>query len=254
MIRVKDLTLTPPGCSVPMFEKASLSVRPGETAMLVGPAGAGKSTLLRVIGDLYAPVGKAGLSGTVEVDGRTPKEARAAGVFSYVLEKPVLLPWRTVRENLSPPSAVRALPSRPPGEVLAAVDLSGCKDLWPGELSPAARAALALGRAISRSPRVLLLDAPFDGLPPPERERLEELILRLKRVYGLTVMMATHSLHTAAYLGDTLYEAGGEEAPGLRRVRVPFGPRTPPLKETPEFSDFVDSFREKGPWAAYIRR
>src|SRR5689334_5920910 len=104
--------------TVPALADVTFGVARGEFVSLIGPSGSGKTTLIRIIGSLLEPS-----SGTVTVDGLRPEEARRRGLFSFVFQKPVLLPWRRVIDNVRLPLEIVHRETRDPQALLQLVGL-----------------------------------------------------------------------------------------------------------------------------------
>jgi NitT/TauT family transport system ATP-binding protein len=179
-----------------------LTVRRGEFVSLIGPSGSGKSTLLRLVADLTPPT-----TGTVRVEGRTPAEARDAHRFAMVFQEPVLMDWRTVRENVELPLEI-AGGWRVDGRnaradaLLDDLELTGFAERWPWELSGGMQQRVALARALAPEPDLLLMDEPFGALDEMTRERLNELLTALAVRLETTVLFVTHSIAEAVFLSD----------------------------------------------------
>jgi NitT/TauT family transport system ATP-binding protein len=177
----------------------SLDVAPGEFVTIVGPSGCGKTTLLRIMAGLLRPT-----SGTVHLLGRpVTGPSRSVGI---VFQDPVLLPWRTVLDNVMLPVQVlgldrdryrtRAL------ELLGLVGLSGFERKYPHELSGGMRQRVSLARALVHDPALLLMDEPFGALDAMTREAMNLELQRIWRESGKTVAFITHSISEAVFLGD----------------------------------------------------
>ena len=163
-----------------------LDVGPGEVVALLGASGCGKTTLLRIL---------AGLDD--EATGRvTVPDARAV-----VYQEPRLLPWRRVWQNVS-----IGLPrSRRRPAAAAALDevgLSGREGAWPNILSGGEAARVALGRALVRQPKLLLLDEPFAALDALTRIKMHALVRQLWERHHPAVVMVTHDVDEAIVLAD----------------------------------------------------
>jgi NitT/TauT family transport system ATP-binding protein len=188
--------------AVDALSAVDLVVRRGEFVSLIGPSGSGKSTLLRLVADLTPPT-----TGTVRVEGRTPAEARDAHRFAMVFQEPVLMDWRTVRENVELPLEVAGgwSPDRRRVRADALLDdleLTGFADRWPWELSGGMQQRVALARALAPEPDLLLMDEPFGALDEMTRERLNELLSALAARLDTTVLFVTHSIAEAVFLSD----------------------------------------------------
>jgi NitT/TauT family transport system ATP-binding protein len=187
--------------SVRALQDIDLDVRPGEFVSLIGPSGCGKSTLLRVIGDLLAPT-----SGTISVNGKTPRQARLSREYGIVFQQPVLYDWRTVAQNVQLPLEVMKVPAK---EARARVDallrLVGLADFakrYPWELSGGMQQRVSIARALSFKPSVLLMDEPFGALDEMTRERLNRELLNIWAETGTTIVFVTHSIAEAIFLSD----------------------------------------------------
>jgi len=189
------------------LDEVSLDIEPGRTTVLIGPSGCGKSTLLRLMVGLAAPD-----SGSIEFDGR-PLDAPGLPALrrrlGYVIQEGGLFPHLTARANV----ALMARHLGWPAERIAARigELGSLTrfpadalERYPGELSGGQNQRVSLMRALLLDPEVLLLDEPLGALDPMIRFDLQE---DLRRVFGAlrkTVVLVTHDLAEAAFLGDTL--------------------------------------------------
>ena len=173
----------------------TLDVAPGEFVAIVGSSGCGKSTLMRIIAGLIEPT-----EGVVQV---TPDMARRGGI-GMVFQRPVLLPWRTVRRNVLVPSEVLRLDrgaSRTRADaLLEQVGLTGFGDALPGELSGGMQQRVALCRALLPDPPLLLMDEPFGALDAITREQMNRDLQELWLATGKTVLLVTHSIEEAVFL------------------------------------------------------
>ena len=113
MVEVKNLGKTYPRGKVVALQDISFTVAKGEFISIIGPSGCGKSTLIKLIGDIIEPS-----EGSIRVDGLDAREARLKGMFSFVFQNPVLLPWRRVIENVSLPLEILHNETRDPRSLL----------------------------------------------------------------------------------------------------------------------------------------
>ena len=177
----------------------SLDIAVGEFVTIVGQSGCGKTTLLKILaGLLPCSGGRVTLRGAV-VDG----PSRDIGI---VFQDPVLLPWRTVLDNVMLPVQVlrlereryraRAL------DLLGLVGLRGFEGKYPHELSGGMRQRVAIARALVHDPPLLLMDEPFGALDAMTRESMNVELLRIWQASGKTVVFITHSISEAVFLAD----------------------------------------------------
>jgi NitT/TauT family transport system ATP-binding protein len=225
------------GTEVNALASLSFTVRRNEFVSFVGPSGCGKSTLLKVLGDLIRPSG-----GLVMIDGRPPEELRRARQIGHMFQESVLLPWKTVGENIGFLSQIAHRPISPTrvSELGELVGLTGFLHRYPHELSGGMRQRAALARAYALEPSLLLMDEPFGALDEITRQRMNGELLRSWSTRPNTVVFVTHSIAEAVYLSDTVYVVG--DRPGRIVATVPIDiarPRLPELRFAQEMTDRV---------------
>jgi NitT/TauT family transport system ATP-binding protein len=178
-----------------------LSIRDKEFVCLIGPSGCGKSTILGIIAGLTKPS-----SGTFQLNGKPIDASRQSHQIGLVFQEPVLLPWRTVYENVSLPLEVLKFPRGERREriktVIDLVGLNGFEGRYPHELSGGMRQRLGIARALSFDPQVLLMDEPFGALDAITRDKMSIELLRIWEQQQKTVVFVTHSISEAALLSD----------------------------------------------------
>ena len=171
----------------------------GEFVSVVGQSGCGKSTLLKVLAGLLPYT-----AGSVELNGKplrgpTPQAA-------VVFQSPVLLPWRTVLDNVLLPIEFRKLPMasyrQSAADLLAMVGLSEFAQRYPFELSGGMQQRTAIVRALVQDPRLLLMDEPFGALDAMTREQMNLELMRIWSKSDKTVIFITHSIAEAIFLSD----------------------------------------------------
>ena len=179
-----------------------LRVESGQVAVLIGPSGCGKSTLLRLAAGLEHTT-----SGQILIDGTCVTGPRPD--IGLVFQRPVLLPWRTVRANVALPAAIRRSPSAEStlhaDALLDRVGLAGFGDAYPAELSGGMQARVALARALSQDPSILLMDEPFASLDALTRADVAALFLELWDERNRTMIFVTHDIEEAITLGDVVH-------------------------------------------------
>lgn len=176
-----------------------LDVRRGEFLSLLGPSGCGKSTALRMIAGLDAPT-----SGSLQVADRMDGDARPP--IGFVFQEPTLMPWASVRDNVSLPLRLAHLPRAEADAradaMLAQVDLAEFADAFPRELSGGMKMRVSLARALVTDPDILLMDEPFAALDEITRFRLNNDLLDVWRKLKKTVIFVTHSVFESVYLSQ----------------------------------------------------
>jgi NitT/TauT family transport system ATP-binding protein len=179
----------------------SFSVGDGEFVCVVGPSGCGKTTLLKCAAGLLRPT-----RGEVLLRGRrvTAPPEELALVFQEYSRS--LMPWASVRNNVRLPLRHKKLSAgertRLVEESLDAVGLTRFIDHFPWQLSGGMQQRVAIARALAYQPSVLLMDEPFASVDAQTRSDLEDLTLRVREEYGITILFVTHDIDESIYLGD----------------------------------------------------
>lgn len=180
----------------------SLEIAAGELLALVGPSGCGKTTLLRLIAGLEDPTGGTIAIAEQDQHGVPPGRRDVAMVFQTL----ALYPHLTARQNLGFGLKLRQTPAAETeariGETAALLGIMDCLARRPAELSGGQRQRVAIGRALIRRPKVLLLDEPFANLDAPLRRELRRELQRLQRELKLTTILVTHDQAEALALGQ----------------------------------------------------
>lgn len=203
----------------PTIDRLSLSVASSEILAVVGPSGCGKTTILKLVAGLLRPD-----SGEVLVGGHPAGSGSAVGM---VFQEPRLLPWRTALDNvllpLEVPAGNRATARDRAVAALRLAGLHGSDHRYPAELSGGMQQRVAVARALSRDPAVLLLDEPFAALDAPAREQLNMEMLALRARTGKTMLFVTHSLTEAVLMADRIVVLSGPPARLSREIAVGLG-------------------------------
>ncbi|WPP70054.1 ATP-binding cassette domain-containing protein [Acinetobacter pittii] len=183
---------------VKVLEDLDLHIQPGEFLAIVGRSGCGKSTLLRLIAQLE----KASFGEIKFKSARHFREGITNDDIRVMFQDPRLLPWRNILQNvqLGLPKAQHALAE----ELLEKVGLKEKSEQWPSQLSGGQRQRTALARALSHTPRILLLDEPLGALDALTRLEMQSLIERLWKEQGFTAILVTHDVSEAVQLADRI--------------------------------------------------
>ena len=220
-----------------VLDRISLAAAPGDFISLIGPSGCGKSTLLRLIAGLSPVTG-----GTLRVDGRTPDEAAAE--LAFVFQEPTLLPWLTAVQNVGLPQKLRGIPPAQRAatcqRVLDLVRLGDRTGAYPRQLSGGQKMRVSIARALSLSPKLLLLDEPFGALDEMTREHLNEELLAIRQAQAWTAFFVTHSVAEAVFLSSRIVVMSAGPGRLHTEVAVPLAyPRTEATRRSHEYQNLV---------------
>ncbi len=228
--------------TVDALDNISFEIKPGEFVCLVGPSGSGKSTLLRIVAGLVPPQ-----EGRVWLAGQIVTAPRSS--IGIVFQKANLMPWRTVRDNVSLPLEMEHLP---PAEIrqraqtlIDLVGLTGFEESYPRGLSGGMEQRVAIARALIHNPTVLLLDEPFGSLDALTRERMALELTRIWSTQKTTVVMVTHSIQEAVFLSDRVLVM--TDRPGRIAAAIPIElprPRDLNLLQEERFAEMAGQVRQ----------
>jgi NitT/TauT family transport system ATP-binding protein len=199
------------------LDRVDMSVDDGEFVCLVGPSGCGKSTLLRLLAGLdRADAGTFSLAGAA-IDGPSAE-------VGVVFQQATLLPWLTVWQNVALPLRVggfgigqREAPVR---DLLRIAALQGFENKYPYELSGGMQQRVAIVRALARDPKLLLMDEPFGSLDALTREKMNAELQRIWLASRKTVVLITHSIDEAIFLGDRVLVMSPRPGRIVRELKV----------------------------------
>jgi ABC-type nitrate/sulfonate/bicarbonate transport system ATPase subunit len=227
------MTFATPTGSFRAVEPMQLSIEPGRFVSLVGPSGCGKSTLFNVIAGLLQPT-----EGRVLIDGEDA--TGTIGRVGYMLQKDLLLPWRTVLDNVILGMEIQGTPLNDAREralpLLHRYGLAGFEDLYPNSLSGGMRQRAALLRTLLFDTDVILLDEPFGALDAQTKLQMQEWLMQLWSDFRKTVVFITHDVDEAIYLSDEICVMGTRPGRVLEQIPIDLPrPRARTLTLAPDF-------------------
>jgi NitT/TauT family transport system ATP-binding protein len=219
----------------------SVDIEAGEFVTIVGQSGCGKTTLLKILAGLLPRTG-----GTVTLRGR-PVDGPSRDI-GIVFQDPVLLPWRTVLDNVMLPVQVLGLERAPHRrralELLRLVGLDGFEDKYPHELSGGMRQRVAIARALVHDPSLLLMDEPFGALDAMTREFMNLELQRVWQEAKKTIVFITHSIPEAVFLADRVVVMSARPGRVVDVVRVELPrPRDLDMMASDEFGVYTRKIR-----------
>jgi NitT/TauT family transport system ATP-binding protein len=249
-IRIKGLSKTFGNArdGVLALDDINCTIRQGSFVTIVGPSGCGKSTLLRILAGLLDYD-----VGSVALDGQPIHGTRRD--VGVVFQSSILLPWRTILDNVLLPAEVLGLDMKKAREramqLLHMVRLDGFEHKLPRQLSGGMQQRASIARALLHDPKILLMDEPFGALDAMTRERMNLELQRIWMESGKTVVLITHSIPEAVFLGDTVFVMSPR--PGtleqVLRIDLP-RPRGMAVMSDPVFASAAASIRERFSHAA----
>ena len=251
-VEIKDVSLRYKGTDKSQdtlaVEHLNIEVQRGDFIAVVGPSGCGKSTLMKLATGLHFPS-----AGSVRLDG--DKVDGPVSIAGMAFQNPVMLPWRSTRDNVLLPMEVvephrrkirtnRSAYQERADELLASVGLEGAGDQYPWQLSGGMQQRASLCRALIHDPQLLLLDEPFAALDAFTREELWCVIRDLYDQKKFTTVLVTHDLREAVFLSDTVFVMSAR--PGRiivsRDIPIP-KPRSIEVTYESEFAELTHELR-----------
>ena len=191
IIRIKDLTVK--YREETAIDKLSLDIEEGKTYAIIGKSGCGKTTLLYTIAGLIS-----NLEGKLKIDGDC----------SLILQNLGLFNWFTVYKNielgLNYKNLTKGEKKNLVDNILIELDLTKFKDKYPKELSGGQKQRVAIGRTLISNPKIILLDEATSALDSINKEKIQDLLLDIKKKRNNTMILVTHSIEEAVFLGENI--------------------------------------------------
>jgi NitT/TauT family transport system ATP-binding protein len=240
-IRNVSMVFSRAGHSVHALDGIDLDIKEGQFISVVGPSGCGKSTLLKLVTGLRPPT-----AGTISILDKPVTGPRSD--VGIVFQSPVLLPWRTVLQNVMLPIDVLRLDKaeyeKRGRDLLHLVGLDGFEGAYPQELSGGMQQRAAIARALVYDAPILMMDEPFGALDAMTRDQMNVEVQRIWEASGKTVVFITHSIPEAVFLADRVVVMSPRPGRILKILEIDL-PRTRSLDDmlTPQFGEYVREIR-----------
>ena len=185
-----------------VLQDTNIRIEEGRFVCIIGPSGCGKSTLFNIVAGLMPPS-----SGRITVGGQSI--VGKTGTVGYMLQKDMLLPWRTILDNVILGMEIRRIPHRQAVKrampLIARYGLQGFENHYPYELSGGMRQRAAFLRTLLYDRDILLLDEPFGALDAQTRLDMQNWLLSIWKDFRKTILFVTHDIDEAIYLSDDIY-------------------------------------------------
>ncbi|MFT8321450.1 MAG: ABC transporter ATP-binding protein [Bacillus sp. (in: firmicutes)] len=217
------------------LKDTSMQIEEGKFISIIGPSGCGKSTLFNIIAGLITPT-----TGSVLLDGKDIVGKN--GYVGYMLQKDLLLPWRTILHNVLLGLEVKGIPKKEgiakAMPLLERYGLGGFENHYPDELSGGMRQRAALLRTLLYDKDIILLDEPFGALDAQTRLVMQQWLLQIWGDFKKTVLFITHDIDEAIFLSDEIYVLTPRPGSIKEIITIPLA--RPRNEQTLLNSDFVD--------------
>lgn len=230
-----------PGGEIEVLRDLSFQIHAGELVTFVGPSGCGKSTLFNILTGLLEPTYGQVLVHGQDTTGNTSPD------LGYVLQKDLLLPWRTMIGNVILGLEVRRIPKAEAEdrarELFSKYAMSGFEDRYPHEVSGGMRQRAALMRTMLLEPKVILMDEAYKALDYPLKIQLESELLEMVRDLGKAVVFVTHDIEEAVTLSDRVYVLKAKPGEIVSELAVDLGMESTRIEErrlSPRFNEYYE--------------
>ena len=214
-LRVKNITVNFEEKSV--IEDVTVTLNEGEIVSILGVSGVGKTTLFNVIAGLINPC-----IGTVELDGENI--IGKSGKISYMLQKDLLFPFKTILDNVSLPLILKGENKKKAREIagkyFSQFGLEGMENKYPKELSGGMRQRAAFLRTYMFSSEIALLDEPFSALDTITKQKIHTWYLDVVKKLNISILFITHDIDEAILISDRIYIISGKPGKIVNEIEV----------------------------------
>ena len=214
-LKVKNITVNFEEKSV--IEDVTVTLNEGELVSILGVSGVGKTTLFNVIAGLINPC-----IGTVELDGENI--IGKSGKISYMLQKDLLFPFKTILDNVSLPLILKGENKKKAREIagkyFSQFGLEGMENKYPKELSGGMRQRAAFLRTYMFSSEIALLDEPFSALDTITKQKIHTWYLDVVKKLNISILFITHDIDEAILISDRIYIISGKPGKKVNEIEV----------------------------------
>jgi len=219
----------------------TFSIEEGNFVCIVGPFGCGKSTLLELIAGIQSDY-----KGTIKIREKNPEEARLERRIGYTFQRPTLLPWRNVIQNIMLPLEIaRVKDNQRAYNLLGMVGLSHLAKKAPYELSEGMQQLISIVRSLVLNPDILLLDEPFSSIDEINRTKMHLHLLKIHQQTNKTTLLVTHSLSEAVFLSEKIIIMTSNPGRTKRIIEVNLPTRNEEILFSEEFLNYLKIIREE---------
>lgn len=247
MLKFNEVTFKYSNSNENIIEDLSFNINKGDFVSIIGASGCGKSTIFRLIASLEKPS-----KGTISIKGENIKNLKSQ--IGYMPQKDLLLPWRTILENICLPLEIQGVSSssaKSQGEeLLSKFNLYSYKDKYPKDLSGGMKQRISFIRTLLTGSELLLLDEPFSALDAITRLSLQEWILDQWGKYKKTILFITHDVEEAMFLSNKIFVVNKNPITNLKEININLKyPRSRKMLEVEELlllkDNLIEELRQK---------
>lgn len=238
LLKTENLTkefVSKSGQRITSIRNLNIHVKHGEFVTLLGPSGCGKTTTFNMIAGLLSPTSGAVYINNENINGKT-------GHVGYMFQKDLLLPWRTVFENVLLGVDVldqnRRESEQEAVEIISKLGLTGREETYPAQLSGGMKQRVAFGRTLMFHKDLLLLDEPLGSLDSQTREYMQEWLMQVWSEFNKTILLVSHDLNEAILLSDRIYVLTKQPGEIKAEIRIDLPrPRGAATRTSPQFGE-----------------
>lgn len=231
------------GDKLETLNNINIDLGDSEFVSIIGPSGCGKSTIFRLITRL-----EGSFSGDIYINDIKSEESEET--VSYMQQKDLLMPWRSIMDNVILPLEIKGVSKKECIETAASqfaeFGLEGFEDSYPNQLSGGMRQRAALLRTFLIGSQIMLLDEPFGALDAITRSNMQDWLLKIWQTHKKSVLFVTHDIDEAIYLSDRIYVMSGRPGQIVHELKVDFDrPRSKEILVSAQYLEYKKQLTEK---------